>query len=196
MRVSALWHWPFPFLLGRNLNSLWFCCSSHSHLQPLMTLRLLSTSKRKPADGWPHPPTHTEPPVSPACAMIGKTPVNGCTVGLLHPHQQRTVYLQVEWWNTGNTLQRNQANLPRRASSSQSGSRCPRIGPSCFGIGQRMDSNIREKWFEPRLPQLTIHPEGKPAVCHTLHTCPDRWSGISGWRRARKGSQHPCEPST
>lgn len=123
-------------------------------------------------------------------------PVNGYTVGLLHPRQQRTVYLQVEWWNTGNTLQRNQANLPRRASSSQSGSWRPRIGSSCFGIGRRRDSSFWEKWFEPRLPQLTIQSEGKPTVCHALHTCPDRWSGVPGWTKARKGRQNPCEPST
>lgn len=61
------------------------------------------------------PPTNTEPVVHPAWELIGKKPVNGCTVGLLHPHQHRADYLQVEWWNTGNTLQRNQANLPRRA---------------------------------------------------------------------------------
>lgn len=180
---------PFPSSLAK----IWTVSGSAAPPTPTFSPCWLWGSclhpKRKPADWRPHPPTNTEPPVSPACAVIGKTPVNGCTVGPLYPHQQRTVYLQVEWWNTGNTLQRNQANLPRRASSSQSGSWCPRIGPSCFGIGQRMDSSFWEKWFEPRLPQLTIHSEGKPTVCHALHTCPDRWSGASGGERPEKADR-------
>lgn len=113
---------------------------------PLPTLPSLMRSLRLTA-----PPSHSHTAAdSPACArglaeslwtsalLPSSTPCCG------------NLYLQGEWWNTGNSLQRNQANLPRRAWSSQSGSWRPRIRPSLFWhpvgewvqISERNDLNL------------------------------------------------------
>ena len=114
---------------------------------PLPTLPSLMGSLRLTA-----PPSHSHTAAvsqSCVCPRVGREPVNGCSVALFHS-RLRHLYLQGEWWNTGNSLQRNQANLPRRAWSSQSGSWRPRIRPSLFWhpvgewvqISERNDLNL------------------------------------------------------
>lgn len=93
--------WPFPFLLGHDMNSLSGSTAPAPTFGPCRLREALLCTllpycpllKRKPADSWPYPPTNTELAVSSACEAIGKKPVNGYTVGLLHPHQQCNVYL-------------------------------------------------------------------------------------------------------
>ena len=114
---------------------------------PLPTLPSLMGSLRL----TPRLPTHTEQqPVSPAYARgLAESLWTGALLPSSTP-SSGTLYLQGEWWNTGNSLQRDQANLPRRAWSSQSGSWCPRIRPSLFWhpvgewvqISERNDLNL------------------------------------------------------
>lgn len=155
IRISAAQLFlPFPW----NEQSPWPCCSSRSLLPPLLTVGdpfLYPFADSPLPNGEPQAdariPTHTEQQsVSLTCArglaeslwtdalLPSSTPSSG------------TLYLQAEWWNTGNSLQRDQANLPRRAWSSQSGSWCPRIRPSLFWhpvgewvqISERNDLNL------------------------------------------------------